>query len=53
MKDSIKRKIKMCADCDHAEKTDIDGLVCCKFDRRTKDDDMNCGMYSPKGGEAD
>lgn len=37
-----------CENCAYAQPTDIDGLIDCDVDGRSKDDDMFCDAFEPK-----
>ena len=38
--------MKCCETCTHAHPTDIDGLIDCDVDGRSKDDDMVCDKFA-------
>ena len=40
----MKDEIRTCENCPYAEKTDIDGLVICTIDNRSKDVEMECAV---------
>ena len=40
--------MERCETCTHAHPTDIDGLIDCELDGRSKDDDMVCDEWSQR-----
>lgn len=38
----MKNEIRTCENCPYAEETDIDGLIICTIDNRSKDVEMEC-----------